>query len=100
MQLAGLAVEPEAAEVVNPVGDVGGLLYLGYERARAYAVYSSGGEEEHVAGGYAVVAEHVGNGVAFHAGGVFLRGDFAAETRHEVRAPVGSHHVPHLGLAL
>ena len=29
VQLAGLAVEPEAAEVVNPVGDVGGLLHLG-----------------------------------------------------------------------
>ena len=78
MQLAGLAVEPEAAEVVNPVGDVGGLLYLGYERARAYAVYSSGGEEEHVAGGYAVVAEHVGNGVVLYLCGILVGGDLLA----------------------
>ena len=73
VQLAGVAVGILAVEIVDAVGDVRGLLYLGDKRPGSDAVNASGRQEKEVAGVYFIFGEQVGDGVVRDAGFVLGR---------------------------
>ena len=100
VELARLAVQAQAAVVVDAVGDVGSLLDLGDEAAAADGVDASGREEEHVAGMHVVAGQHLGDGAVRDALLVFLRGDFLGHAGEQVRARLRIDHIPHFGLPL
>ena len=99
VQLAGVAVGILAVEIVDAVGDVRGLLYLGDKRPGSDAVNASGRQEKEVAGVYFIFGEQVGDGVVRDAGFVLGRRHLLGESRAQACAFVGVHDVPHLGLA-
>ena len=100
MELARLAVQAQAAVVVDAVGDVGRLLDLGDEAAAADGVDASGREEEHVAGMHVVAGQHLGDGAVRDALLVFLGRDFLGHAGEQVRARLRIDHIPHFGLSL
>ena len=100
VELARLAVEAEASEVVDSVGDVGCLLDFGDERAGADAVDAACRQEEHVSRLEAEVFKDIGDCVVVDSLHIFFRGDGLLESGHQVCARVCLHHIPHLSLAL
>ena len=100
VHLAGLAVQAQAAVVVDTVGDVGGLLDLCDEAAAADGVDAACGQEEHVSGMHVVAGQHVGDGAVGHFGGILLGGNLFREAGQQVGAFIGRHHIPHFGFSL
>ena len=100
VNLAGFAVQAQAAVVVDAVGDVGRLLDLCDEAAAADGVDASGGQEEHVSGMHVIAGQHIGDGAVGHFGGVLFRGNLLGEAGQQVGSLIGRYHIPHLGLSL
>ena len=100
MYLAGLAVQAQAAVVVDAVGDIGRLLDFCDEAAAADGVDAPGRQEEDISGMYIVAGQDIGDGAVGHFGGVLLRSYLFGEAGQEVGAFIGRYNVPHLGFSL
>ena len=66
VQFAVVAVLVLTLEVVDAVGDIGGLLYLCYETSCSDGVDTTCGNEEYVALADLVTGQGVGDGVVIH----------------------------------
>ena len=99
VQLAGLAVGAHAVVVVDAVGNIGGLLYLGYEDTFPYGVYASGRQEKYVAFLYRVECKYVGNGIVGHAAHIFVGRDLLGEARVKPGTRLGIYDIPHFGFS-
>ena len=105
VQLAGIAVGILAAEVVDAIGDVAGLLNLGEEVAGTNGMQTTCGQEVEVAlvslvGGYDVLhgrvaVDGLGGGQLF----VVFGGDALLQTGIDLGAYIALDDIPHLGLA-
>lgn len=99
VQFARVAGGIAAVEVVDAVGDVGGLLDFGDEGACTDRVDAACRQVENVARAYGVVGQQVGDRAVGDAPFVFVRGRLPRESRAQMGPFVGLYHVPHLGLA-
>ena len=99
MELAGLAVGPYAAIVVNAVGDVGGFLNLEHEVAPANAVHASGWQIEHIAGLHHKFIERTDERMVGNLAAEILRLHLAAESGIEVGPVGGRDAIPHFVLS-
>ena len=99
VQLAVVAVGILALEIVDAVGHVARLLYLGQEAAGADAVYAAGGQEEAVALVHLIVGYGVDDGVVGHHLLVLLGSDGFFQSGVQMGLGVRLHDVPHLRLA-
>ena len=100
MQLARLSVQTKSAIIVNPIRNVRRLLNLRYETTATDGMYTAGRKEKHIPGIDLKPGENIGDGVVPDPLDILLWGDFLGETGQQVRALVGTHDIPHLGLAL
>ena len=100
MEFPRIAVKPEAAVVVNSVGNVRGLLDFSYEASCSDGVDAACRQEEHVSRLHLEIGEGIGDGIVLHHRHIFLRCEVPVETGKEMGSLVGSHDIPHLGLAL
>ena len=100
VQVARLAVQTQAPVVIDPVGQVGSLLDLGYERSCADGVDATGREEEYVSRSDIVAGEDIGDGVVTHPVLIFLGRNLLRQAAEQMSSFVRTYHIPHLRLPL
>ena len=100
MELAGLAIHAGAVVVVDPVGDVGGLLDFGQQNATTDGMDSACREIKHIAGFDLMVGQHFCNAAVFYTLLVFIGRDALLKAGIEMGTWIGLDDIPHLGLAI
>ncbi len=99
VEFAGIAVFVASVVVVDAVGDVACLLYLGQEVACTDGVDASGGEEVGLSGSGVVGGDDVHDGVVGHTTFVFVGSYGCVEAGIDSGVGVGVDDVPHFGFA-
>ena len=99
VQLAEVAVAVAAQIVVDAVGDVARLLYLGDDHTGTDAMYAACWDVEAVAFANADFVEVILDAAVCHLLGVVAHLNLLAEACDELAATVGIHDVPHLVLS-
>ena len=100
MQGSGLAVGADAAVVVNAVGHVGVLLYLGHHDALADGMQRARRDKKAIPLVHRHGVQNLRQGVVFDALGKFLFADLMVKAIVQKGVRLTIQHVPHLSLAV
>ena len=99
MEFTVVAVLVLALEVVDAVGDIGGLLDLCHETASADGVDAASRNEKHVTLMHRVAGQGIGDGIILHHLLVLVWGDLLLQTVVELCIGCRIQGIPHLRLA-
>ena len=75
MKFTWFAIHAHTAIVVDAVGDVAALLYLGYEGTATNGMHTTGRYEEGIAHTDRMLGQHLTNGTILYSAAIFLAGN-------------------------